>query len=50
VAAAARGCAELFRQMRMEWLGSTGQPQGVAAPSALRKKPRAAPSAQPRVG
>ena len=45
VAAAARGCAEWFRQLRGEWNLSTGKPLGQnAAQSVVRRKVRVAPT------
>ena len=50
VAAAARGCAEWFQQLRGEWNLSMGKPLGVAQRS-IAKKPRvAAQTSQVRVG
>ena len=50
VAAAARGCAEWFQQLRAEWSGAIGKPLGVAQDT--RRKVRVAPSQaqQQRIG
>ena len=45
VAAAARGCAGWFQQLRGEWNLSTGKPLGV--PSDARRKVRIAPTSAP---
>lgn len=44
VAAAARGCAGWFQQLRIEWNAATGKP--VSASSDVRRKVRVAPQSQ----
>jgi DNA-directed RNA polymerase subunit L len=48
VAAAARGCAGWFQQLRGAWNMGTGKPLGVE--SVARKNVRVAPQSQPRIG